>query len=163
MEEFITLAWDCGLKLGSRVHELKEISEAVKGDITIKSSILESRMIYGSKILWYGYQNILKLLEEKLKKKEFILAKLEEHKQKTFKISTKNGTKHKRWLWWNRESKIMYWIANVLYGVTNTKDLIGVQFSEEEYKKYRQTLEFIFQVRNALHNIAKKKTRPSNL
>ena len=25
MEEFITLAWDCGLKLGSRVHELKEI------------------------------------------------------------------------------------------------------------------------------------------
>ena len=22
MEEFITLVWDCGLKLGSRVHEL---------------------------------------------------------------------------------------------------------------------------------------------
>ena len=39
MEEFIILAWDCGLKLGSRVHELKEIHEAVKEDITIKSSI----------------------------------------------------------------------------------------------------------------------------
>ena len=59
MEEFITLAWDCGLKLGSRVHELSEVKDAVKEDITIKSSILESRMIYGSKILWYGYENVL--------------------------------------------------------------------------------------------------------
>ena len=156
MEEFITLAWDCGLKLGSRVHELKEISEAVKGDITIKSSILESRMIYGSKILWYGYQNVLKIIR-KTEQKEFILAKLEEHKQRLLKYPLKMEPNIKDGYGGMRESNLMYWIANVLYGVTNTKDLIGIQFSEEEYKKYRQALEFIFQVRNALHNIARKK------
>ena len=32
-----------------------------------------------------------------------------------------------------------------------------IEFTEDEYKKYRQALEFIFQVRNALHNIARKK------
>ncbi len=156
MEEFITLAWDCGLKLGSRVHELNEISEAVKGDITIKSSILESRLIYGSKILWYGYENVLTKIR-KTNQKEFVLDKLEEHKQRLLKYPLKMEPNIKDGYGGIRESNMMYWMANILYGVTNTKDLIGTQFTEDEYKKYRQSLEFIFQVRNALHNIARKK------
>ena len=156
MEEFITLAWDCGLKLGSRVHELREISEAVKKDITIKSSIIESRMIYGSKILWFSYENVLKTIR-KTNQKEFVLDKLEEHKQRLLKYPLKMEPNIKDGFGGMRESNMMYWMANILYGVTNAKDLIGRQFTEEEYKRYRQALEFIFQVRNALHNIAKKK------
>ena len=156
MEEFITLAWDCGLKLGSRVHELREISDAVKEDITIKSSILESRLIYGSKNLWFGYQNVLSKIR-KTNQKEFVLDKLEEHKQRLMKYPLKMEPNIKDGYGGIRESNMMYWMANILYGVTNTKDLIGTQFTEDEYKKYRQALEFIFQVRNALHNIARKK------
>ena len=156
MEEFITLAWDCGLKLGSRVHELKEISDAVKEDITIKSSILESRLIYGSKNLWFGYENVLSKIR-KTNQKEFILDKLEEHKQRLLKYPLKMEPNIKDGYGGIRESNMMYWMANILYGATNTKDLIGTQFTEDEYKKYRQALEFIFQVRNALHNIARKK------
>ena len=156
MEEFITLAWDCGLKLGSRVHELNEVSSAVKEDITIKSSILESRLIYGSKILWFGYENVLSKIR-KTNQKEFVLDKLEEHKQRLLKYPLKMEPNIKDGYGGIRESNMMYWMANILYGVTNTKDLIGREFTEEEYKKYRQALEFIFQVRNALHNIARKK------
>lgn len=156
MEEFITLAWDCGLKLGSRVHELREISEAVKEDITIKSSILESRLVYGSKILWFGYENILQRIR-KTNQKEFILDKLEEHKQRLLKYPLKMEPNIKDGYGGIRESNMMYWMSNILYGITNTKDLIGKQFTEEEYRKYRQSLEYIFQVRNALHNIARKK------
>ncbi len=156
MEEFITLAWDCGLKLGSRVHELKEVFDAVKEDITIKSSILESRLIYGSKIVWYRYENTLVNIR-RTKQKEFILEKLEEHKQRLLKHPLKMEPNIKDGYGGMRESNMMYWMANVLYGVTNAKELIDVEFSEEEYKKYRQALEFIFQVRNALHNIARKK------
>jgi [protein-PII] uridylyltransferase len=156
MEEFIILAWDCGLKLGSRVHELSEISESVKEDITIKSSILESRLIHGSKILWFGYENILQKIR-KTNQKEFILDKLEEHKQRLLKYPLKMEPNIKDGYGGIRESNMMYWMANILYGITNTKDLTGIQFTEDEYKKYRQSLEFIFQVRNALHNIARKK------
>ena len=156
MEEFITLAWDCGLKLGSRVHELREISDAVKEDITIKSSILESRLIYGSKNLWFGYENVLSKIR-KTNQKEFVLDKLEEHKQRLLKYPLKMEPNIKDGYGGIRESNMMYWMANILYGATNTKDLIGTQFTEDEYKKYRQALEFIFQVRNALHNIARKK------
>ena len=156
MEEFITLAWDCGLKLGSRVHELKEVFDVVKEDITIKSSILESRLIYGSKIVWYNYQTTL-INIRKTDQKEFILAKLEEHKQRLLKYPLKMEPNIKDGYGGMRESNLMFWMANVLYGVSNTKELIDIQFTEEEYKKYRQALEFIFQVRNALHNIARKK------
>ena len=156
MEEFITLAWDCGLKLGSRVHELKEVALSVEEDITIKSSILESRLIFGSKYLWYGYENVLNLIR-KTNQKQFILDKLEEHKQRLLKYPLKMEPNIKDGFGGIRESNMMYWVANILYGTTDTKSLIGSEYSEEEYKKYRQSLEYIFQVRNALHNIARKK------
>ena len=156
MEEFITLAWDCGLKLGSRVHELKEVALSVEEDITIKSSILESRMIYGSKYLWYGYENVLTLIR-KTNQKEFVLDKLEEHKQRLLKYPLTMEPNIKDGYGGIRESNMMFWMANILYGTADTKTLIGTDFSEDEYKRYRQSLEYIFQVRNALHNIARKK------
>ncbi|WP_122893909.1 [protein-PII] uridylyltransferase family protein [Arcobacter peruensis] len=156
MEEFITLAWDCGLKLGSRVHELKEVALSVAEDITIKSSILESRLIFGSKYLWYGYENVLHLIR-KTNQKEFVLDKLEEHKQRLLKYPLKMEPNIKDGYGGIRESNMMYWMANILYGTSDTKSLIGSEFTEEEYRKYRQSLEYIFQVRNALHNIARKK------
>ena len=156
MEEFITLAWDCGLKLGSRVHELKEVALSVEEDITIKSSILESRMIYGSKYLWYGYENVLNLIR-KTKQEEFIFEKLEEHKQRLLKYPLNMEPNIKDGYGGIRESNMMFWIANILYGISDTKSLIGIEFTEEEYKRYRQSLEYIFQVRNAMHNIARKK------
>ncbi len=156
MEEFITLAWDCGLKLGSRVHEIKEIEEEVKEDLTIKTSILESRLIYGSKHLWFAYENILKKIRLN-KQKEFVLEKLEEHKQRLLKNPLKMEPNIKDGFGGIRESNMLFWMATVIFGVSDTKQLIGKEFSEEEYKKYRVSLEFIFQVRNALHNSAKKK------
>ncbi len=156
MEEFITLAWDCGLKLGSRVHELKEISNEVKEDITIKTSILESRMIYGSKHLWFGYENILRQIRQ-TEQKEFVIEKLDEHKKRLLKYPLKMEPNIKDGYGGMRESNMISWMATVIFGVSDIKYLIGKEFTEAEHKKYRSALEYIFQVRNALHNIANKK------
>ncbi len=156
MEEFITLAWDCGLKLGSRVHELNEIEESVKEDITIKTSIIESRMIYGSKYLWYAYEKTLNKIR-KTEVKEFVIQKLEEHKQRLIRFPLRMQPNIKDGYGGLRESNMVFWMAYIAYGVKSTKDLINKEISEEEYKKYRSSLEYLFQVRNALHNISKKK------
>ncbi|RXJ67115.1 protein-PII uridylyltransferase [Halarcobacter ebronensis] len=156
MEELVTLAWDCGLKLGSRVHEIKEIEEAVKEDITIKTSIIESRMIYGSKHLWYSYENVLRKIR-KTGRKEFVLEKLEEHKQRLLKYPLKMEPNIKDGYGGMREANMVFWMATVVFGVTSTRQLIDKEFDEEEYKKYRASLEFIFQVRSVLHSVAKKK------
>ncbi len=156
IEEFMTLAWDSGLKLGHRVHEIKTIENAVKTDITIKTSILESRLIYGSKHLWFYFQNKLHNIR-KFEQKEFVLEKLAEHKKRLLKNPLCMQPNIKDGYGGMRESNMLFWIANITYGVNNTKELIGKVFTEDEYKEYRTSLEYIFRVRNALHLIAKKK------
>lgn len=156
MEEFITLAWDCGLKLGSRVHELKEIEEAVKEDITIKTSIIESRLIYGSKYLWFGYEKALTKIR-KTNQLEFINEKMQEHKDRLLKHPLNMQPNIKDGYGGMREANMVFWMANIIFGATKLKDLLHQEFTEIEYKKYRTSLEHIFQVRNHLHNIAKKK------
>jgi len=156
LEELLTLAWDCGLKLGHRVHEVSDVQSAVCEDITIKSSIIESRIIYGSKLLWFSYQRVLSQIR-KTNQKEFVLEKLEEHKQRLLKYPLTMEPNIKDGYGGMRESNMLYWVANIIYGTTNLKDLVGQVYTEEEYKKYRSSLEYIFQVRNALHVTAKKK------
>jgi [protein-PII] uridylyltransferase len=156
IEEFMILAWDSGLKLGSRVHELNEIQTAVKTDITIKTSILESRLIYGSKSLWFHFQNKLQAIRH-TNQKEFIVEKIQEHKQRLLNHPLDMQPNIKDGYGGMRESNMIFWMANIIYGVNNTKDLIGIAFSEAQYKEYRPALEYIFRIRNALHLIAKKK------
>ncbi len=156
MEEFMTLSWDSGLKLGSRVHEIREIEEAVKTDVTIKTSILESRLIYGSKHLWYKFQSKLNNIRN-FEQKEFVLEKLQEHKERLEKYPLVMQPNIKDGYGGMRESNMLFWMANITYGVSSTKDLTGILFSEDEYKKYRIALEYIFRTRNALHLCAKKK------
>ena len=156
IEEFMIIAWDCGLKLGHRVHSIKEIEEIVKTDITIKTSILESRLIYGSKHLWFYFQNKLQNIR-KFKQKEFVLEKLEEHKQRLSKYPLSMQPNIKDGYGGIRESNMLFWLATITYGVSNAKDLVGKLYTDEEYKAYRSSLEYIFRVRNALHLIAKKK------
>jgi [protein-PII] uridylyltransferase len=156
LEEFITIAWDCGLKLGSRVHELHDVEQSVKEDITIKTSMIESRMIYGSKHLWFGFQSVLNRIR-KTHQKAFIEEKLEEHKQRLLKYPLKMEPNIKDGYGGMRESNMLFWLCNVIYNVDDIKQLTHTLFSDEEYKKYRMALEFIFQVRTILHAIAHKK------
>lgn len=156
MEEFITLAWDCGLKLGSRVHELKEVHESVKEDITIKTSIIESRLIYGSKYLWFAYENVLTRIR-KTDQLFFVQEKMKEHKNRLLKYPLKMQPNIKDGYGGMREANMVFWMANIIYGVKNLRNLTDIEFTEAQYRKYRIALEYIFQVRNHLHNIAKTK------
>lgn len=156
MEEFITLAWDCGLKLGSRVHEIKDVAKAVQEDVTIKTSIIESRLIYGSKQLWFNYENVLHLVR-KTDQLAFVEEKNEEHIQRLKKYPLNMQPNIKDGYGGMREANMVFWMANVIYGATKLKDLLHKQFKEDEYHKYRTSLEYIFQVRNHLHHIAQKK------
>lgn len=156
LEEFLTLAWDAGLKLGHRVHEIKEIDSVVKEDITIKTAIIESRMIYGSKQLWHNYQNSLKRVRNS-GKLEFIGQKLEEHRLRLNKYPLIMEPNVKDGYGGMRESNLLFWMCNTIYGVSSIKELSGRLFDEDEYKNFRSSLEFVFRVRNALHLIAKKK------
>jgi [protein-PII] uridylyltransferase len=156
IENFITMLWDLGLKIGHRVHEIKDLFPASNEDITIKTAMLESRFIYGSKFLWYEIQNELNKIRN-YNKKEYILAKYEEmlNRHKKFPISMEPNIKDG--FGGIRDSNTLLWINKVIFNYPNNAYLVPKFASEEEFKEYRSALEFLFKVRVYLHLAAKKK------
>jgi len=154
IETFITLLWDLGLQIGHRVHKLDELFEVSKKDIVIKTAILESRYIFGSKYLWVEIENELKKIRL-YNQKEFVLTryKMLQENHKKYPLSMEPNIKNG--FGGMRDANTLYWIANVLYGIKNNSELVGIIFDENDYKEYRNSLEFIFRVRTHLHIITK--------
>jgi len=157
LEEFVLLAWDSGLKLGSRVHNIEELEHEVKTDVTIKTSILESRLIYGSKHLWYQFEYKLSKIR-KYNQKEFVLEKLDEHKTRLLKYPLSMQPNIKDGYGGMREANMVFWMGTITYGITNSKQLSGVVFTDDQFREFIISIEYIFRVRSALHLIAKKKS-----
>ncbi|MBE0499496.1 MAG: HD domain-containing protein [Campylobacterales bacterium] len=155
IEKFLYLAWDAGLKLGHRVHELKDLQTASEQDITIKTAFFESRLITGSNFLWMRTTPKLKQIRLQ-NQKEFILAKIEEARIRRNKFPASMQPNIKESIGGLRDSNYLFWIVHTLYGINNLKDLSGTLFSDEEYREYRMALELLFRVRSALHLIAHK-------
>ena len=155
IEKLFYLALDAGLKLGHRVHETDDLFQASTEDITIKTSLLEARFITGSPFTWHETERELKKISLH-KQKEFILAKIEEAQKRRKKHPTSMQPNIKESVGGLRDSQLISWIAHIIYGVKNLKDLTGTLFSEDEYREYRVALELLFRVRSALHLIAHK-------
>ena len=155
IEKFLYLAWDAGLKLGHRVHEVNDLLKASREDITIKTAMMESRLIIGSSFTWSSTQNRLNTIRHD-NPKSFILAKIEEAELRRKKFPSSMQPQIKEGVGGLRDSQLLYWIAKTLYGVNSLKELTGILFSEEQYREYRIALELLFRVRSALHLLSGK-------
>lgn len=49
LEQFVGLLWDCGLEIGHSVRTCRECIDEAERDITIKTALLESRLLAGTK------------------------------------------------------------------------------------------------------------------
>jgi [protein-PII] uridylyltransferase len=155
IEKFLYLAWDSGLKLGHRVHEVNDLLSASREDITIKTAMMESRLIIGSPFTWNATLHRLTLIRHD-DPKQFVLAKIHEAEIRRIKYAFSMQPNIKEGVGGLRDSQLLYWIAKTLYGVTTLRELIGTLFSEEHYREYRIALELLFRVRSALHLLANK-------
>lgn len=155
IEKFLYLAWDAGLKLGHRVHEVNDLLGASREDITIKTAMMESRLIIGSPFTWSATQNKLTAIRHD-NPKTFVMAKIDEADARRRKFSFSMQPNIKEGVGGLRDSQLLYWIAKTLYGVNSLKELSGELFSEEQYREYRIALELLFRIRSALHLLAGK-------
>ena len=152
IEKLFYLALDSGLKLGHRVHETNDLFKASNEDITIKTSLMESRFITGSPFTWNETSRQINYIRLH-KRREFILAKVEEAQIRRKKYPTSMQPQIKESVGGLRDAQLIFWIAQTIYGIGTLKDLTGQLFSEEEYREYRMALELLFRVRSALHLI----------
>ncbi len=155
LEKLLYLAWDAGLKLGHRVHEVSDLFGASNEDLTIKTALMEARFITGSSFTWHATQRELERIR-KHNQKEFILAKITEAQQRRKRYPISMQPNVKEGVGGLRDANFLFWIAHTIYGIRSLKELRGEVFSDEEYKEYRIALELIFRVRSALHIITGK-------
>jgi [protein-PII] uridylyltransferase len=155
IEKLFYLALDAGMKLGHRVHEVSDLFHAANEDITIRTSLMESRFITGSTFTWHATQSQLQKIKTH-NQKEFILAKITEAQQRRKKYPSSMQPNIKEGVGGLRDAQLIYWIAKTIYGVHTIKELSGELFSDEEYKEFRIALELLYRVRSALHLITNK-------
>jgi len=155
IEKLFYLALDSGLKLGHRVHETSDLFRAANEDLTIRTSLMESRLIIGSPFTWQETGRQLTRIRLH-NQKEFLIDKVQEAqiRRKKFPVSMEPNIKES--VGGLRDSQLLYWIAHTIYGINTIKELVGIVYSEESYKEYRIALELMFRVRSALHLITKK-------
>jgi [protein-PII] uridylyltransferase len=79
VETFITSCWDFGLEIGSSVRTLAECLEEADKDVTVQTSLLESRLVAGNTGLFKLFQ---KCFATAMDPKAFFIAKTLEMRQR---------------------------------------------------------------------------------
>ncbi len=155
VEFMLYLLWDLGLKVGHATRSVPESVRQARGDMTIRTAVLEARFICGER-------NLFEELETRFDKEvvkgtgpEFIAAKLAERDTRhraqgasryLVEPNVKDG---KGGL---RDLQTLFWIAKYFYRTRSTEDLVkaGV-FSRTELARFRKCEDFLWAVRCHLH------------
>jgi [protein-PII] uridylyltransferase len=82
IETFISSCWDVGLEIGSSVRNIPDCLTQAENDVTVQTSLLESRLIVGNKAL---YTHFTEQFRQSMDAKAFFVAKTLEMRQRHHK------------------------------------------------------------------------------
>ena len=163
VERLLYLLWDTKMDVGNCTRSLEECRELSmdRNDVTILSSLLDSRFICGDRTLYDELEN--EIYGEVLPKisHDFIRRKIDERDVrgerygKTLYILEPNVKEGRGGL---REFQTAMWIAQASYKAKSFEEVLQRGFvSEREYGTIRKCLNFLMLVRAQLHYQAKKR------
>lgn len=157
VEHMLYLLWDLGLKVGHATRTVDECVRLAKADMTIRTSMLEGRHIWGEAPLSNELRDAFwrDVASDDL---AFMTAKLEEREGRHVSYGDSryllepNVKEGKGGL---RDLHALYWIAKHHYKVAEVDELVelGV-FTQGERRRFRKASEFLSTVRSHLHHWA---------
>jgi len=150
--------WDLGLELGYGIRSIKDCTRLCKEDFQVLTSMMDARFICGDSPL---YLHLIEDLKQKIisKKAVAFCRWLEDFHD--IRLEAFGDASHllepnlKEGIGGLRDYHHILWIANALFGLRTPRDLeyFG-NLSENEYHELREHLEFIWLVRNFLHQLS---------
>ncbi|KIZ35830.1 MULTISPECIES: [protein-PII] uridylyltransferase [Rhodopseudomonas] len=157
-EVILYCLWDIGLKVGHATRSVDESIRQARGDMTIRTAILETRFLTGDKAL---YQELVDRFDKEVVEgtaAEFVTAKLAEREERHRRAGQSrylvepNVKDGKGGL---RDLHTLFWIAKYVYQVREIAELVkrGV-FDAHEYRTFRRCSDFLWSVRCNLHFVA---------
>ncbi len=158
ISEFILyILWDLGFKVGQSHRTIAEALELATADITIRTSLVDTRLIVGDSKLFATLQKRFESEVIKGKELEFVEAKLAERDSRHARFGDSrymlepNVKEGKGGL---RDAHTLWWLAKVVYGVDKIGGLVERGLvSREEYRAFEQAKSFLYRVRAHLHYI----------
>ncbi|MEY9462242.1 [protein-PII] uridylyltransferase [Bradyrhizobium ottawaense] len=154
-EAILYCLWDMGLKVGHATRSVDESIRQARGDMTIRTAILETRFLTGDKPL---HEELVERFDKEVVQgtaSEFVTAKLAEREERHRRggqsryLVEPNVKDGKGAL---RDLHTLFWIAKYVYRVRDTGELVerGV-FDAQEYRSFRRCADFLWSVRCNLH------------
>ena len=158
LEAFITSCWDHGLEIGSSVRTLSECLRESQADITVQTSLLESRCLAGPHTL---YQQFVQQFKASIDPRAFFIAKSLELRQRHTKYDNTpyslepNCKESPGGL---RDLQIILWVAKAA-GLGDTWDALGrsglaTPLEVRQLKRHEAVLRTI---RTYLHCVAQRR------
>ncbi len=160
VEYLLYMLWDLGLKVGHATRTIDECVRLSLSDTTIRTSVLEARLLWGDKHL---FDDLVRRFDHEVVRNtgpEYVQAKLAERDERHRKggesryLVEPNVKDGKGGL---RDLHTLYWIGKYFYRVRTAEELVGKGvFTRKEYLEFRKSEDFLWAVRCHLHFLAGK-------
>jgi [protein-PII] uridylyltransferase len=155
IETLLYILWDLKLKVGQSVRTPSQVITAAREDITIRTSLLEARWIWGDEDL--ADDAIRRFRSEVVSgsARDFVAAKLAERDARHERMGDSryvvepNVKDGKGGL---RDLHTLYWIGQYVFGVERPAELVDKGlFSVAEFRRFERAERFFWSVRCHLH------------
>lgn len=158
VEAILYILWDLGLKVGHSTRTIDDMIRMAKGDLTVKTALLEARYLWGDQPL---YDEASARFQKEIvtgQAREFIAAKLAERDERHRRMGDSryvvepNVKDGKGGL---RDLQTLYWIGKFVHQVKEAHELVekGL-FTAEEYRQFQRAQNHLWAVRINLHDVA---------
>ncbi|OCC23843.1 bifunctional uridylyltransferase/uridylyl-removing protein [Croceicoccus estronivorus] len=157
IEAMLYFLWDLGLTVGHSSRSLDEMVRMAKGDLTIRTAMLEGRYVWGDQPL---YEEANKRFFAEVvagTERQYVSEKLEERDARHKRLGDSryvvepNVKEGKGGL---RDLHTLYWIGKYIYKVRTPAELVDVGLlTRQEYRAFRRAENFFWAVRCHLHTI----------
>src|SRR5271157_4048725 len=158
VEALLYVLWDLKQKVGHATRTIDECLKQARGDMTVRTTLIEARLVTGDKKL---FQTLQTRFDKEIVAKtaqEFVAAKLAEREARVRRAGASrylvepNVKEGKGGL---RDLNTLFWISKYVYRVSNPNELIAAGvFSPREFALFRRCEEFLWSVRCRLHFLA---------
>jgi [protein-PII] uridylyltransferase len=162
IQDLISIFWGIGLEIGHSCRTIKECIQLAKEDLTIKTSMIETRFLIGNKEQYEKFnqsfdKNILKkniknFLDSKLKEK-YSRYGMEDGLVGTREPNIKEGAGGLR------DYHTALWATAVRFGCLSIREIgPNDMISKQEVDTLYESVNFLLRVRNELHYLIEKKS-----
>ena len=157
-EYILYMLWDLRLKVGHATRTVNEALKAARDDMTIRTALLEARMLAGDTMLFEELH--ARFMNEIVAgtAREFIAAKLAERDERHARVGQSRYLVEphvKEGKGGQRDLQTLFWIAKYYYRVSSNEALVEAGLlSRREYALFRRCADFLWAVRCHMHFIA---------